>query len=158
VFFEPYHQVLKAIQNISPERLPFSRYLVQSDVASAPPQYLVRRSTLDLSPIFSSKDGTSVKRVKVLEPWPEMTSTLDRSQLSALKCILTREVALVQGPPGTGKTFIGLAAGKILLQNKATVSPDAPILAVTLTNHGTTLPLLTPALSLIISFTLLLSS
>lgn len=135
VFFEPYHQVLKAIQAIRPTFLPFQKYLVEGISETSPPKYLEHQRTLDLSAVFSSST-TNVKSVRVLDPWPKMDSTLDESQLDALKGILTREIALVQGPPGTGKTYLGLAGGKILLQNKPVISPRAPILVVTLTNHG----------------------
>ena len=170
VYFEPYYHVLRALQNIPPENVPFDRHLVQGETTTSFPRYLQGKSKLDLSPVFAStvsllflyffagkqakkkkkkkkKRKTSKRKttmqpfqdsksVDILSPWPRMPSTLDETQLEALQRILTNDVALIQGPPGTGKTFIGTAATKILLKNKALISPDTPILVVTLTNHG----------------------
>lgn len=57
------------------------------------------------------------KTINVCEEWPPFTSTLDHSQLQALKHVLTKEISLIQGPPGTGKTFLGLLAIRVLLAN-----------------------------------------
>ena len=61
-------------------------------------------------------------------------TTLDTSQLSALKQALVHRVATIQGPPGTGKTFIGIKLVKLLLSLDK--SPSGPILLLTYKNHA----------------------
>ena len=72
----------------------------------------------DMSCIFPDlKTDLGRKTINVCEEWPPFASTLDHSQLRALKHALTREISLIQGPPGTGKTFLGLLAIRVLLAN-----------------------------------------
>ena len=59
---------------------------------------------------------------------------LDESQWSALREMVTKELAITQGPPGTGKTFTSLAALKLLLANKG--PNDPPIVIAAQTNHA----------------------
>lgn len=72
----------------------------------------------DMSCIFPDLEkNLGRKTINVCEEWPPFASTLDPSQLRALKHALTREISLIQGPPGTGKTFLGLLAIRVLLAN-----------------------------------------
>lgn len=47
----------------------------------------------------------------------ERYSTLDSSQIGALKSALTSEFTLIQGPPGTGKSYVGIKIVLALLAN-----------------------------------------
>ena len=101
-----------------------------------PPDYLVEKPTLNLSTIFpDSNDKEALEEVNVLQPWPEkITTTMDKSQLSALKTILTNRVAIVQGPPGTGKTWVSVLALRAMLRNMD--KGDPPIIVACQTNHA----------------------
>ena len=73
--------------------------------------------------------------INVLDQWPDISgSNLDDSQLTALRRILTKRVAIVQGPPGTGKTHISIVALKVLLSNMS--GGDPPIIVAAQTNHA----------------------
>eukprot|EP00908_Phaeocystis_cordata_P026120 Transcript_8592.p1 GENE.Transcript_8592~~Transcript_8592.p1 ORF type:complete len:751 (-),score=399.68 Transcript_8592:248-2416(-) len=65
--------------------------------------------------------ATGQSGFRVLGSWPDLrsASTLDETQVGALKACLTREVALVHGAPGTGKTTVTTLALKALLANAA---------------------------------------
>eukprot|EP00897_Mesotaenium_endlicherianum_P010724 jgi/Mesen1/9680/ME000680S09086 len=125
-YFEAYLHVLRSLQRPDMEHIPFQPQLIHLEAQVAPPSYLRnrgRRDEYDFSCVFPGirKDlGTS--RVRILQEWPEWTSTLDRSQKEALRRALTKELALIQGPPGTGKTFVGLLAMKLLLANVSRAS------------------------------------
>jgi superfamily II DNA or RNA helicase len=67
-----------------------------------------------------------------LAKWPEWNSTLDESQMEAVKQGLTKRLAIIQGPPGTGKTYVGLTIARILLSN----IQCGPILVICYTNHA----------------------
>jgi hypothetical protein len=99
----------------------------------------------------------------VLQEWPAIPSSLDDSQMRALRLAVvpapslsllslmlvadslslflslpraqTKEVALIHGPPGTGKTFVGLKTMRCLLTNTDT-RRRGPILVVCYTNHA----------------------
>eukprot|EP01083_Nonionella_stella_P096399 270992_1 len=87
-----------------------------------------------MSGIFELPFGR--RSFRILKPWPteSLTSTLDASQMEALRQILTKKIALVQGPPGTGKTFVTLQALRVLVDNMQ--YSDPPLLVVSLTNHA----------------------
>lgn len=72
-----------------------------------PPDYIKENPIFDLSPVFPDEPSDSeVKNVDVLGEWPKVKETsMDQNQLSALRRMITRRLAIVQGPPGTGKTY-----------------------------------------------------
>ena len=80
--------------------------------------------------------GNRYSRHDVLSgQWPiEPVPGLDSSQVSALRRILEKELAIVQGPPGTGKTHVSVIALKVLLRNK--LPNDPPIIVAAHTNHA----------------------
>ena len=106
--------MLAALQaTASLPELPLGDCLLQSANTDRPPAYLVSAKTgsarargYAMGPIFS--EGRGVRLPDVCGHWPSEGSTLDRWQLQAAKCLLTRRLGLVQGPPGTGKTYVGL--------------------------------------------------
>jgi hypothetical protein len=150
-YFEAYRHVLAALQAVAgnPQGLPFADTLLRCKTAVEAPSYL-RRPGADkyvlpeVFPDLERQAGRSA--VHILQEWPQpgdpgcpVTSSLDSSQLAAVKLALTRQVALIQGPPGTGKTFVGLKVVHTLLLNyRARVAQGAPkpVLVVTMTNHA----------------------
>jgi helicase required for RNAi-mediated heterochromatin assembly 1 len=77
----------------------------------------------------------NLSNVDILKNWPTIPGTqLDDSQMTALRRIITKKLAIVQGPPGTGKTFVSISALKTMLDN---LSPeDPPIIVSAQTNHA----------------------
>lgn len=77
----------------------------------------------------------SLENVDILGQWPEIKQTsLDQSQMDALRRIVTKSLAMVQGPPGTGKTFTSISALRIMLGNLG--PDDPPIIVAAQTNHA----------------------
>lgn len=88
-----------------------------------------------MSSTFTASDTKTYENVDILEDWPARPATeLDRSQLSALRRILTKRLAIIQGPPGTGKTHVSVIALKALLSNMK--AGDPPIIVTCQTNHA----------------------
>jgi helicase required for RNAi-mediated heterochromatin assembly 1 len=84
---------------------------------------------------FLVEGGDSLDNVDILGQWPKVSGTkLDESQLTALRRIMTKKLAVVQGPPGTGKTFVSISALSVMLDN---LHPgDPPIIVAAQTNHA----------------------
>lgn len=89
-----------------------------------------------MSSIFpDNPDKEVLDDVDVIRAWPHDAQTsMDKSQMTALQSILTRELSIVQGPPGTGKTYISVLALRILLGNMS--EGDPPIVVACQTNHA----------------------
>ena len=139
-YFEAYRHVLRGLQEIPVDQMPFRPYIVNGcqGVKDIPlPLYLRSNSCLDLNSIL--------KPVRALAPidvkrWPTTLpiTSFDDSQLKALQMALSQELSVIQGPPGTGKTYIGLKIVEALLQNRRVWDPqnNCPILVVCYTNHA----------------------
>jgi len=85
--------------------------------------------------MFQLKD--SLRRHNVLSSFPpaiNKITTLDESQLEAVKNMISQEFTIVQGPPGTGKTFTSISALRVLLANRR--SGDPPFVISAQTNHA----------------------
>ncbi|XP_019640136.1 PREDICTED: NFX1-type zinc finger-containing protein 1-like [Branchiostoma belcheri] len=149
-FFESYRHVLKGLQEVDQNTMPFLKYIVDCDCANGvdPPAYL-RGVTYDLSVVAENVHGSrtrSVRSVPVLRDnmWPSAEDlNFDESQYRAFKLGLTKEFAIIQGPPGTGKTYIGLKIIEVLLKNshkwrgvQRGLEAAGPILVVCYTNHA----------------------
>lgn len=94
---------------------------------------LITKNASTTSP--SSENSSILDNFNVLSAWPVLSeSSLDESQLLALKHILTKRLAIIQGPPGTGKTFVSVCALKIMVDNW--VNGDPPIIIAAQTNHA----------------------
>ena len=140
-YFEAYRHILERLQRVTPERMPFKKYIVECDLQHVlAPLYLRTGSSTE----FDMKEGLGAKHalnISVTNPgaWPDARSTcLDPSQLNALKMALSQEISIIQGPPGTGKTFIGLKLVQVLLHNRLIWDVDVthPILVMCYTNHA----------------------
>ncbi|CAH4027061.1 unnamed protein product [Pieris brassicae] len=131
VFFEPYHRVLKVLQNCIPDKLPMKNYIVDVQANTNPPAYL----TSDTIYSIQSKNGEIYFPVLDNSQWPTSDAfDLDQSQMEAYNFALTKEFAVIQGPPGTGKTFLGVKIASIILKN---LSLDGtPMLIICYTNHA----------------------
>ena len=161
-YFESYRHVLKSLQRIGAENLPFERYIVgeQPDtddndnflvdvtekqkrkVVINNPRYLRNADEVkyDLTPLVKKKFRKLGQEVDIRfdSKWPNKADTyLDDSQYDAVMNALTREVSIIQGPPGTGKTFIGLKIAEVLLKNNQLWNRrERPILVLCYTNHA----------------------
>ena len=145
-YFEAYYHVLKGLQEINENNMPFSKYLVECSVEVDPPEYLRRDEDqvpvcYDLSKALAVRHSLKANAVPVLEPeaWPSVeTLPLNSSQLEALKTAITTEFSVIQGPPGTGKTYVGAKIARCLLENRKQWDPEkaSPMLMVCYTNHA----------------------
>ncbi|CAK75643.1 unnamed protein product (macronuclear) [Paramecium tetraurelia] len=122
---------LEALKKI--EKLPFENLILKNQKQVSIPKYLQNNCCLDID-LAGDYVYSGIKVDPSQSMWHNMKSTLDESQLNAIKLILTKEVSLIQGPPGTGKTYCGLLATKILYENFFKI--NSPILIVTQTNHA----------------------
>ncbi|RZC41795.1 NFX1-type zinc finger-containing protein 1-like, partial [Asbolus verrucosus] len=112
-FFEPYFQVLEALQAISAKNFPMEKYLIQVNTSKTPPpKYLKLRN-------FSIAH-----------------SNLNEAQNRALKASLSEEFVVIQGPPGTGKTFLGLKIAETLIRNHNIWYKETPMLVISHKNHA----------------------
>ena len=145
-YFEAYYHVLKGLQELNENSIPFSKYLVECCADVDPPVYLRRDEDqdpvcYDLSKALAVRYSQRAKKVSVLEPeaWPSVeTLPLNSSQLVALKTAITTEFSVIQGPPGTGKTYVGAKIARCLLENRSQWDPEkaSPMLMVCYTNHA----------------------
>ena len=144
-YFEAYCHVLKRLQQINTDLMPFSKYLVDCDPSAVqPPLYLqaVRDSLFDLHDALGiDKRSLTGRVVDVTRPesWPVSDVThFDPKQMKAMQMALSQDVSVIQGPPGTGKTYVGTRIVEAFLRNKVKWSKDAsnPILIVCYTNHA----------------------
>ncbi|XP_038209976.1 NFX1-type zinc finger-containing protein 1-like isoform X2 [Zerene cesonia] len=131
VFFEPYHRVLKVLQNCT-EDLPMKKYIVDVLQQTNAPSYINSDTVYNIH----NEKGDDIY-VPVLDPsqWPSPELlNLDESQMDAYNFALTREFAVIQGPPGTGKTYLGIKIASTLLKNLSL--EGTPMLVICYTNHA----------------------
>lgn len=114
-FFEPYHQVLKALQFLDSESFPMKKYIVHADASPCLPGYINLKTEYSING----------KRIKLFgnDKWPRNLLKLNSQQIEALQDSLTHEFVLIHGPPGTGKTFLAENIIKILIENNHLSSP-----------------------------------
>ncbi|XP_049800101.1 NFX1-type zinc finger-containing protein 1-like [Schistocerca nitens] len=133
VYFEPYRQVLNALQNMPCTEFPMKPYIVDGITEVSLPRYIYANPD---SAVYNIDDF----RVPVTEmdAWPtEDELNLDVSQYKSFKSALTKEFVIIQGPPGTGKTFLGLKIMHTFLNNQNIRNINhRPILVVCYTNHA----------------------
>lgn len=130
VYFEPYYNVLKALQIMTDAYFPLKRYIIDVEPEVHPPKYLRELSTFE----YAGHTFYALQK----ERWPSANSLgFDNSQYRAFQAALTKEFCVIQGPPGTGKTYIGLKITQVLLENrKLWNSKRNPILVICYTNHA----------------------
>jgi helicase required for RNAi-mediated heterochromatin assembly 1 len=129
---------------------PLSDHLVHLHKAIDAPNFVERQPLANLNSLkpdkktedtkfdidqFLIEEDDSLDNVDILGQWPIVSGTkLDESQLTALRRIMTKKLAVVQGPPGTGKTFVSISALSVMLDN---LHPgDPPIIVAAQTNHA----------------------
>ena len=145
-YFEAYRYVLRGLQELDEESLPFKKYLVECSAEVDPPEYLRRDETegpvcYDLSKALDVPGVPNATAVPVLQcdAWPPVRKLpLNSSQLEALRTAITTEFSVIQGPPGTGKTYVGARIVRCLLENRGVWDPYSisPMLMVCYTNHA----------------------
>lgn len=135
-YFESAKWVLKALQRMNSNNMPLSEHLCFLDKDVGPPKYVENHPRMSLISIFpDNPDKESIEEVDILNEWPDNAQTsMDKSQMDALRSILTKRLAIIQGPPGTGKTYTSVLALHALLQNMA--EDDPPIIVACQTNHA----------------------
>ncbi len=131
-YYRAYQPVLKALQKIQPEDMPFKEELVDVNGTAFRPEYLNENSRINGNIIYKSLPTncpmeTFLSHVASSDMSKE--TSLDSSQQNAVKLALQQSVAIIQGPPGTGKTFIGIKLVKLL--RSITTIPTTPILVFT---------------------------
>lgn len=130
IFFEPYYQVLNALQQYDENNFPLENYLLYVDDRPAIPEYLAKDNfTIKINKKYFSADE--------INHWPTADEIkLNDSQYIAFNHALTRKLVVIQGPPGTGKTYLGLKIAETLLENKELWYDRGPMLVVCYTNHA----------------------
>lgn len=139
VYFEPYYNVLKALQQFDAQNFPFKKYFVYVQTQTDRPSYTQNGG--DIYTISKGDDVCGRKTIRLFDPytWPSNAELgFDTSQMEAFKAALTNDLVVIQGPPGTGKTFIGLKITAALLENSAmwNFNRKSPILVICFTNHA----------------------
>ena len=110
VFFEPYYQVLSALQNVNENTFPMKKYLLDADFEKELPDYLKVNKMMTIKYVTVHVDSNL--------GWPPSDLLrLNDIQYRAYKNALTQKLSVIQGPPGTGKTYLGLLIAKTLLFN-----------------------------------------
>ncbi|KAI8977492.1 RNA helicase [Mycotypha africana] len=131
-YFEAYRHVLNVFKKIKPGDLPFSQYLVNLSNDVMVPHYAARRRIYDIN--VNKRSQYERWPVDITQEWPFYNIGMDRTQMDALKTILSHNLSIVQGPPGTGKTFVGTYAMRVLLNNFD--GSIGPIICICQTNHA----------------------
>lgn len=132
-YFEAYRHVLNVFQKIKPTELPFKPYLVDLSNEVMVPHYAARKRTYDIN-VQKYFKGRERWPVDINGEWPQYRTGMDKTQVDALKTILSHNLSIVQGPPGTGKTYVGTYAMRVLLNNFD--ASLGPIVCICQTNHG----------------------
>ena len=114
------------------------RFPMAEHVVGVQPRVPIAKHVQD-QPIMDLEDsfGEGFKDLNVLRDWPQVVkegSTMDLTQMEALRRILTKQLAIIQGPPGTGKTFVSVQALRALV--KTWKEGDPPIIVTAQTNHA----------------------
>lgn len=140
VYFEPYYNVLKALQKFNSDTFPLKKYIIHVSDKTERPAYT--RNGSDIYTIsMGDKGANGRKTLKLFEDssWPTCSELkFDQSQSQAFKAALTNDLVVIQGPPGTGKTYLGLKIAGALLENSIIWNFDhkTPILVICYTNHA----------------------
>ncbi|CEI99533.1 Putative RnhA [Rhizopus microsporus] len=95
-YFEAYRHVLKVLQKVEPDQFPFSSYLVNLSKDILIPHYAARKRVYDIN-VFKRHVRDERWPVDIMGSWPEYRTGMDKTQLDALKTILTRNLSIIQG-------------------------------------------------------------
>ncbi|KAG1185790.1 hypothetical protein G6F36_006673 [Rhizopus arrhizus] len=132
-YFEAYRHILKVLQKVKSDELPFSPYIVNLSKETLVPHYAAKKRIYDANVYKTSHRGERWP-IDIMGAWPEYNTGMDKTQLDALKTILSRNLSIIQGPPGSGKTFVGTYAMRVLLNNFN--ESLGPIVCICQTNHA----------------------
>ncbi|KAF9980630.1 NFX1-type zinc finger-containing protein 1, partial [Modicella reniformis] len=141
-YYEAYRHILKCLQDIEPDKLPFKKHLVGLEPDLDPPMYsshiedlndrdYIAEWVLEFPKILRKDEFNTRSRTKELET----DRTVRPNVLDAMVRMLTKEFAVIQGPPGTGKTYLGLLTTYLLLE-KCRTAATGPIIVICQTNHA----------------------
>ncbi len=134
-YYRAYQPVLKALQTMDLESLPFQEELVNATDPSLLPDYVKDTTTVDGSIVYKSlPKECPVDTFLSHQSTSASDTTLDDSQQKAVKLALSARVGVIQGPPGTGKTFIGVQLVQLI--RSMSTRPNSPILILTYKNHA----------------------
>ena len=134
-YFEAYKWVLKSLQRMHANQFPLKEQICFLDNEMTTPAYVRLNPTYNLTTVFpDTPDREELEEVNILKQWPKVSTSMDDTQLMALKSILTNPVSVIQGPPGTGKTYTSVMALNAILQNMT--EDDPPIIVACQTNHA----------------------
>lgn len=134
-YFEAYKWTLKALQRMKHTEFPLKDQICFLNKQMLTPEYLRTNPLYDLSGVFpDTADTESLEEVNILQEWPNITTSMDDSQMAALKSIVCDPIAVIQGPPGTGKTYTSVMALNVILQNMT--KEDPPLIVACQTNHA----------------------
>ncbi|MCO5567023.1 hypothetical protein L7F22_020706 [Adiantum nelumboides] len=136
-YYRAYEPVLKALQCLDPETMPFQSELAKATSPRKPPNYLNETTILDWSCLKAQDSYGELKAGvnELVQPTLSGFQTcLDSSQVKAVNHVLQNQLAMIQGPPGTGKTFLSVRIVELLLS--ANTRPHKPVLIVTYKNRA----------------------
>ncbi|KAI5066363.1 hypothetical protein GOP47_0018987 [Adiantum capillus-veneris] len=139
-YYRAYEPVLKALQQLDAEMIPFACELVLAKPSKKPPDYLNGSTLLNWSSLCAEDSSSTYGELKagihaMVPPIPRgFKSILDHTQIDAVNHILQHQLAMIQGPPGTGKTFLSVKIVELLLS--ASTLPTKSVLIVTYKNKA----------------------
>lgn len=153
-YYEAVRHALRGLQHVAHEPTTLDKYIVSGQRKIETPASVRASPIMDVSPIVhvpppgsDPEENQAIallcakapfREVNILGEVPDgLTSvtSMDHSQIMALKGMLTKELAIVQGPPGTGKTFTSVSTLDVLRANRDPVH-DPPIIVAAQTNHA----------------------
>lgn len=133
-YYRAYQPVLRALQNTDTEQLAFKDELVKCQQGTCP-EYITAETELNADVIYMQIPQPKLNALCYsLDESSLGLTTLDASQVTAIKQCLKNRVAIIQGPPGTGKTFVGMKIVELLLS--VSMPLRLPILILTYKNHS----------------------
>ncbi|KAK0628320.1 P-loop containing nucleoside triphosphate hydrolase protein [Bombardia bombarda] len=143
-YYESTRHALIGLQHAAGTDSPLDKYLTGVHTADTPPAFILENPIMNLSSICHSTSDENQATADALSEYDvlrggipnigEMT-TLDKSQLSGLHRIISKELAIVQGPPGTGKTFTSIEAIKVIIATRR-LHGGPPLIVSAQTNHA----------------------
>jgi hypothetical protein len=95
-YFEAYRHVLNVFQRIKSTELPFKPYLVDLSNEVMVPHYAARKRNYDIN-VQKYFKGRERWGVDIMGNWPEFKTGMDKTQVDALKTILSHNLSIVQG-------------------------------------------------------------
>ncbi|KAL8345942.1 hypothetical protein RB598_000049 [Gaeumannomyces tritici] len=152
-YYEAARHALTGLQHVANEPTTLDKYIVCGQRKVETPASVRASPVMDLSPIVHAppqgdpEENHAIALHNAKAPFREVdilgkvpggltsVTSMDHSQIMALKDMLTKEIAIVQGPPGTGKTFTSVSTLDVLRENRDRVH-DPPIIVAAQTNHA----------------------